>query len=69
MAGAGQAPAGPSIRAAREAIGMSQAELAARAGVSAGHLSRVERGAKASRIYVNHLSRVIVEAINERAAS
>jgi transcriptional regulator with XRE-family HTH domain len=58
--------AGQAVRATREAIGMSQAELATRAGVSAGHLSRVERGAKATRIYLDHLARVLADAITER---
>lgn len=49
----------------REQIGISQAELATRAGVSAGHLSRVERGAKASRLYLDHLARILADAIPE----
>lgn len=63
------AGAGHVIRATRERIGMSQTELAARAGVSAGHLSRVERGAKASRIYLDHLARVLADAIDDTAVA
>lgn len=56
----------PAIRQVREALGMSQAELAARAGIDAGHLSRVERGTrKASRIYLNHVARVLAQAAAE----
>lgn len=58
------------IRAMREALGMSQAELASRAGIDPGYLSKLESGKRnPSPYFRDHLARVIADAMTERAAS
>lgn len=44
--------AGPAFRAARVRAGVTQAELAERAGVSTATISRIENGRKASTRYI-----------------
>lgn len=50
-------PIGAAVRATREALGISQAELAERAGMTRAHLSRLETGDR-RRINVEVLARI-----------